>query len=396
MNRAARWSRVVVVLLFLGLPRVVVAQPLFSPTQDPLAGSRVFGSKGCVKCHSVNGVGGKVGPDLAKIPRPRSFYDLAAAMWNHLPRMVERMRQLGIVRPRLDSQETADLVGFLFTLNYFDSPGNIEVGRRLFVEKKCVVCHQVDGIGGVVGPNLDFLRQFGSPIVIAAELWNHGPAMAEAMRARGIERPTFKDAELRDLIAYLKSASRGQTEEPLHVLPGRADEGRRLFVEKRCIECHSVRGQGGKVGPDLSEREIHKSLTQFAAAMWNKAPAMMEAMKARGIAIPRLDAREMADLVAYLYAVRYFAEPGSVQNGAKVATAKGCLTCHALRGERGKTASDLARVKGLDSPAAVISALWNHSLITEDKARPKVVWPQFSPGEMADLVMWLQSIEQKR
>ena len=396
MSRVVRWSAFVVLLLLTGLPGVTFAQPLFTAAQDPLAGSRVFGAKGCVKCHSVNGVGGKVGPDLGRIPRPRSFYDLSAAMWNHLPRMVERMRQLGIVRPRLDSQETADLIAFLYTLNYFDPPGNVEAGRKLFLQKKCVVCHQVDGMGGVVGPNLDFLRQFGSPILIAAELWNHGPAMAEAMRARGIERPTFKDSELRDLIGYLKSASRVQTEEPLYVLPGRADEGRRLFVEKRCIECHSVRGQGGKVGPDLAERELHRSLTQFAAAMWNKAPAMMREMKARGITVPRLDAREMADLVAYLYAVRYFAEPGSVQNGAKVATARGCLTCHALHGERGKVASDLTRSKGLDSPAAAISALWNHSLLTEDKAQPKVAWAQFSPEEMASLVAWLQSIGQRR
>jgi len=51
-----------------------------SPGQDPVAGSRVFDAKGCVKCHALNGSGGKVGPDLARTSRPHSFYDLAAAM----------------------------------------------------------------------------------------------------------------------------------------------------------------------------------------------------------------------------------------------------------------------------------------------------------------------------
>src|SRR5262249_58898228 len=59
---------------------VAWAQPASSPSQDPLAGSRVFGAKGCVKCHSVNGVGGKIGPDLANSTRPQSFFDLATAM----------------------------------------------------------------------------------------------------------------------------------------------------------------------------------------------------------------------------------------------------------------------------------------------------------------------------
>jgi mono/diheme cytochrome c family protein len=395
MNLTARWT--VIALLLAGAAGSAGAQPLFSPTQDPLAGSRVFGTKGCAKCHSVNGFGGKVGPDLGRIPRPRSFYNLAAAMWNHLPKMAERMRQLGIARPSLNPQETGDLIAFLYTLNYFDPPGNVEAGRRLFAEKKCIVCHQVNGVGGVVGPNLDFLKQFGSPILIAAELWNHGPAMAEAMRAKKIERPTFKDAELRDLIAYLKSTSRTQAEEPLYVLPGRADEGRRLFVEKRCIQCHAVRGEGGRVGPDLAERGLHRSLTQFAAAMWNKAPAMLKEMQARGISVPRLQAWEMADLVAYLYFIQYFPEPGDPKKGRELVASKGCLGCHSLQGAGAKVANDLARVKGLDSPATVISALWNHSFIMEYEAgRRKGVWFEVSPEEMANLVAFLQTLGRGR
>jgi mono/diheme cytochrome c family protein len=372
------------------------AQPVFSPSQDPLAGSRVFGAKGCVKCHSINGVGGKVGPDLARNIKPRSFYDVATAMWNHLPRMADRMKQLGITRPELTAQEAGDVVGFLYTLNYFDSPGNQAAGRRFFTEKKCIVCHQVGGTGGVVGPNLDSLKQFASPIYVASAMWNHGPAMAEAMKARGIERPTFTAPELRDLIAFLAPATAGPPEGPLYVLPGRPELGRDLFVEKKCIQCHSVGGAGGKVGPDLVALSVRRSPIEFAASIWNKAPAMMTAMSARGIAVPQLRPEEMADLVAYLYSVRYFASGGSVPKGWVVATNKGCLNCHGVSGERGKPASDLTKAKALDSSAAVLAALWNHTLVTPVVAGKKLDWPILNAGEMADLVTLLESLSQSR
>jgi mono/diheme cytochrome c family protein len=368
-------------------------QPAMSPSQDPLAGSRVFGSKGCVTCHSVNGLGGKVAPDLARTMKPRSFVDLATAMWNHLPQMADRMKQLGIARPQLDSKETGDLVGFLYTLNFFDAPGSVNAGKRLFSEKHCIVCHTVRGTGGVVGPNLDHLGQFRSPIFVASAMWNHGPQMAEKMKERRIERPTFTAKELRDLIAYLAPATGGPEEGPLYVLPGRAESGRQLFAEKRCIECHAVGGVGGRVGPDLVERGIRQSPTEFAATIWNKAPAMAAAMQPRGINVPQLSPEQMADIVAYLYSVRYF-KGGNVQQGYVVASQKGCLNCHGLRGERGKPSSDLATAKGLDSPAAVLAALWNHTLVTPTAAGKKMDWPVFASQEMADLMAMLQSVNQ--
>ncbi|MBI2528398.1 MAG: c-type cytochrome [Candidatus Rokubacteria bacterium] len=391
MLRGAKWTAVAaLVLLPVG---AVWAQPVFSPSQDPLAGSRVFASKGCSKCHSIHGLGGKVGPDLGRIQRPRSFYDLATAMWNHLPKMADRMQRMGIARPTLDGREAADLIAFLYTLNYFDAAGSLETGRKLFTEKKCIICHTVGGTGGVVGPNLDFLSQLASPMFVAAALWNHGPQMAETMKARGIDRPAFTGAELRDLLAFVVPASAGPREGPLYVLPGRADVGRQLFSEKRCIECHALGGAGGKGGPDLLELGVRRSPLEFAAAIWNKVPAMTRLMQVRGVPIPQLRAEEMADIVAYLYAVRYFAEPGSISRGWALAVQKGCLFCHGVYGERGKPASDLTRAKQVETPAGVVASLWNHAVVTAaepgGKKRP---WPEFRPQEMADLGALLQAL----
>ncbi len=397
MRGVSRSCLIVGALVIVGLSLTAASSAQVpAPAQDPLAGSRVFGVKGCVKCHAVNGMGGRVGPDLARIARPRSFYDLATAMWNHLPRMADRMQQMGIERPHLDVQEAADLIGFLYTLNYFDLPGTAAVGRRLFTEKRCVVCHQVDGVGGVVGPTLDHLRPFRSPIYVAAAMWNHGPQMAEAMAARGIQRPAFTGAELRDLIAFLAPGTGGSPEGPIYVLPGRADNGRRLFAEKRCAECHSVSGEGGRIGPDLGERAVRRSPIDFAAEMWNKAPRMLAEMRPRGITAPQLRPEEMADLIGYLQSVRYFASPGNVQRGFAVATSKGCLACHGVGGERGKSASDLSKVR-LTNPAAVVAALWNHAVVTAPApGGGKLAWPEFRPEEMVDLAAMLGSMGRSR
>ena len=381
--------------LVLLLAATVTAQPSAGPPQDPLAGARVFGAKGCARCHAVNGVGGAVGPDLAHVSRPRSFYDLAAALWNHAPRMAERMRQLGIARPRLDGRESGDLVAFLFTANYFDPRGNAAAGKRLFRDKRCVVCHQVGGSGGVIGPNLDALKQQSTPIYLATAMWNHGPQMAEVMKGQRLARPALTGAELRDLMAYVGATGPAVGEEPLYALPGSPEAGRRLFEEKRCLGCHGVAGHGGGTAPDLADR-VRGGTTDLAAAMWNKAPSMMAAMKTAGINVPALHPGEMADIVAYLYSVRYLARAGDARQGLAVAKAKGCFGCHGTSGERGKAATDLGDARSVDTVGGALAALWNHSFLGEPRGAGHRGWGPMTGDEMADLMAFLQSSRRSR
>ncbi len=377
--------------------KVALAQPLFSPTQDPLVGSRVFGDKGCSKCHAIFGVGGKLGPDLARISRSRSFYDLAAAMWNHLPKMTEQMRKAGIARPQLSPSEAGDLIAFLYTANYFEPAADPKAGRQVFTQKRCITCHQVGGTGGVIGPSLDSLGQYNSPIFFAAAMWNHGPSMTEAMRAKGIERPSFNQTEFRNLLAFIKSASPAGGKEPLYILPGRPDQGQKLFEQKGCIDCHSVKGRGGQAGGELAQRANRLSMVQFALNMWNKAPAMVKEMSRRKIALPQLQASEMADIIAYLYSVQYFAKPGDARRGQQLIASKGCLNCHSVAGKGGKVGPDFARAKELDQPVTIVAAMWNHASAMAEKMENKsLAWPFFTEQEMGDLVTYLQSLEGAR
>jgi mono/diheme cytochrome c family protein len=383
-----------VALVLLAAPGVSVGQPLFSPGHDPVAGEKLFTAKGCARCHAVNGVGGAVGPDLGRTARPRTFFDLAGALWNHTPKMAARMRAMGIARPALDARETGDLVAYLYTLNYFDRKGDPGAGRRLFADKRCATCHALGGAGGGVGPDLTTLAGYGSPIGIAAAMWNHGPKMTAAMKERGIARPAFKGSELVDLIAFLKSAAPKPARVEVYVLPGNAANGRLLFADKRCVVCHPIVTRGDQEGPDLVEGQAQRSLTDFAAAMWNKAPRMLQAMESRQVTPPTLRPDEMSDIVAYLYSVRYFRQAGEPRRGVILAVNKGCFDCHGLYGERGKPASDLTLAKDLGTPAGVLAALWNHTFVDDPRqARDRRPWPTFRADEMADLMAYLRTVK---
>jgi mono/diheme cytochrome c family protein len=350
-----------------------------------MAGSWVFGAKGCSTCHAINGLGGNVGPDLGRVGQLRSFYDLASGFWNHYPSMVAQMRAQGIEPPHMSPREIGDLIAFLTSINYFDDPGDEDKGKQFFTEKECVRCHQVGGVGGVVGPSLDYLGQMGSFIQVATAMWNHGPAMAEAMQTLKIRRPSFTASELTDLIAYLRQASPGPPQGPMYVLPGRAELGRKWFVEKGCLECHSIRGQGGGRAPDLAGRARPPSLSEFSSMIWNKAPAMLRMMRTQGTDVPQLEVSQMADIVAYLYSIRYFQRLGNPSSGRRLVQNRGCLGCHALDGQGVKDGGDLAKIRGLDSPTAVISAMWNHGRVMTTEAQGRVIWPSLLPEEMADI-----------
>jgi cytochrome c len=117
---------------------------------------------------------------------------------------------------------------------------------------------------------------------------------------------------------------------------------------------------------------------------------MLNAMKLRKFTVPQLNAEEMADIVAYLRSFQYFGEPGNPDLGRRLLWEKQCLNCHSLDGG-GKGAPDLALVKGLGSPAAVIAALWSHGdLMAEPAPERSLSWPQLKSEEVAHLMVFFE------
>src|SRR5450759_2724249 len=68
------------------------------------------------------------------------------------------------------------------------------------------------------------------------------------------------------------------------IIPGDARRGEQLFHSEQCIQCHSLKGKGGTLAPDLSRR-VGRDYTPsvMASLMWNHAPDMWTAMKQQGV-----------------------------------------------------------------------------------------------------------------
>ncbi len=116
---------VLLVCVLILAPQLVMAQPQAASaatTQKPLAipvidtvkGRDLFVSRGCVLCHSVNGVGGLAAPPLdAQDSAEIDLMTFVARMWRGAPAMIELQNlELGYFVD-LTAQEIADLGGFV-------------------------------------------------------------------------------------------------------------------------------------------------------------------------------------------------------------------------------------------------------------------------------------------
>ena len=80
---------------------------------DAEAGRAVFGAKSCAQCHAIDGIGGKIGPELARTKHPHPPIELVGMMWNHSPEMTALMQAMKITRPEFVENEMADLMAYL-------------------------------------------------------------------------------------------------------------------------------------------------------------------------------------------------------------------------------------------------------------------------------------------
>jgi cytochrome c2 len=357
---------------------------------NPLEGSRLFIQKGCLRCHAVQKVGGVTGPDLGRGVLNRPLLEIAGVMWNHLPGMEHVFQEERVTRPTFEPSEMASIIVFLYYLSSLDPPGDAAVGSRLFRQKGCQTCHALGGRGGSVGPPLDRYSQYASPLFLTTDLWKKGKAMAATMRAMGVPRPTFEGNDIPDLLAYIRDVGGGI--ERVYAPPGSPQRGEALYRKKRCVECHSIRGHGAKVGPDLGIT-VKGSLMRIAGSLWNHGPEMWAAMAKRGIEVPSLDTKDMSDLVSYLYFFQFIDPPADVKSGRAVYTEKQCGTCHGTPGIVEAVAPDLSKVEELGTPIDVITQMWNHASSMEEMMQEQdVAWPVLKGGEMADLIAYLFSV----
>jgi cytochrome c len=310
------------------------------------------------------------------------FFELAGALWSHSPKMIAVMKEKNIPRPVLTAEETERLIAYIYFLGFFEELGDEARGEKTFSEKGCGRCHS---LGGGRKTPLDRYGRYVSPVFIAAELWNHSSSISQAMMAG-----SFAPGEMSDLLAFIRSEALNPGGDTVYVLPGNSPEGENVFREKKCFVCHGENGVG------LRKASLRKGLTEIVGSMWNHSSRMWTEMKGRGLEVPRFAAREMADLMSFLYFLQFYGEEGNPAKGKTVFSEKGCAVCHGPEAVEKKKGPDLKTVSVFSIPE-LISAMWNHvpemeKMVTE----LNLIWPRFEKDEMKDLIYYLRSFDRPR
>ncbi len=384
-----------ITVIHLFLCSIAFAQIL---PEDPAIGGRLLASKGCLKCHSLKGEGGRIGPDLGEIDLGDTQLDLAAKIWNHTPSMIAGMEKAGIDKPTLTGQEFTEITAYLYFLRFFDEPGDPAAGEYIFDQKGCLSCHPVSGKGREGELGLEEFPRNISPVFFSQAIWNHGIEMMARMVRFGKRWPDFADKEMMDLLEFIRTHAKG-AEEPAFFKPGSPKEGKRVFDTSGCNKCHSIRGEGAEGGIDLGKRAktFYTSLTQIASSMWNKAPEMILLRIAQTqCGLPKFTAKEMSDLLAYLYFLHFIDEPGNIAKGEKLFSEMRCSQCHGLEGKRGKLMHiDLSKYRDA-AQTEIVASIWNHSIEMRKAVRAQAIpWPQLKEGEMADLLEFIRNPQKK-
>jgi mono/diheme cytochrome c family protein len=228
-------------------------------------GRRLFEAQGCRGCHKLNGVGGSIGPDLT-----------AEGASNRSPEWLERH----FLVPNAVSAGSA-MPNFHFTkeqaraLTYYSlSLTNVEMGsyyssvrlipspqygRQLYVEKNCIACHNIGGVGAKTAPDLLGVTKRHSIEWLDEQLVN--PELVYP----GSSMPEYDldSNALKALVAYLESAT---AEDARLILAGKTralapadvaiEAGKRNFARFGCVGCHGTELQGGVANPNAQGGEV--------------------------------------------------------------------------------------------------------------------------------------------
>jgi cytochrome c2 len=374
------WSRMVrffgIVNILLVSTAAAAVLPVIPGDSD--RGAKLFEDEQCIKCHAVNGRGGKIGLDLARTaPHNFSPAHLASAMWNHAPTMWAAIQSAGIQQPKLTPEGAADLFAYFYSQRFFDATGDAKRGKAAFTAKRCEVCHGITNSRAEGATPVAKWESLADPVLLVRQMWNHSYGMRAAFKRRGLEWQSLTSGQLNDILAYLRSLPETR-HLPTHFSNTSERGGDQVFESKGCVKCH--------VGELALENRLHNmTLTDIAVDMWNHAPRMMQTP-------PSLSPDEMRQLLSYLWMRQFVYPGGSIADGKKTFTERRCAECH-LAGTNG--APQLPGQARKYSEVAIIAALWRHGpqMLFRMK-QAGIGWPRFGkPEEMANLIAYLNSVQ---
>jgi putative heme-binding domain-containing protein len=152
--------------------------------------------------------------------------------------------------------------------------GAVEAGHSRF-QQLCTGCHGRSGEGGQgegQGPNL--VNSWEVRRASDAELMSW---IREGVKGTAMPAFALPADQIRQLAAFVRSLNAPANTVPV---PGDAAKGEALFYGKaECGTCHTIRGRGGYLGPDLSNVGAAHRLSELRDAILNPAALSPEGFR---------------------------------------------------------------------------------------------------------------------
>ncbi len=185
---------------------IAVAAQQSDTTRNPLgadpaavaAGQRLY-DQGCAGCHAAAGQGSDRAPALTgRFAHGSEDGDLFHSIREGVPGTAMTPHR------ELNDQQTWQLVSYIRSLAGTTRPapagvsssgaassGDVTAGAGVFARAQCATCHEIDGAGGIVGPDLSTAARYGAD-ALRNKILDPDQAIAAAAPAAGPPRPAAR------------------------------------------------------------------------------------------------------------------------------------------------------------------------------------------------------------
>ena len=296
-----------------------------------------------------------------------------------------------------------------------DNPAAPELarGNQLFETVGCRGCHKLGGVGGNLGPELDKVGARRSP----DWLKQHFVDPSAVTPNSGMPPQKFAAPDLDAIVLFMLSQTGANLPgfyASMKVIPS-ASEGRRLFQLKGCIACHTVGGQGGKIGPALDDVGLRRT-PEWMMQHFRDPQSVTPGSVMPRFGFTEAEARALTDFLVHLrdqqVALSIPALMAPVDRGREVFRKYGCAGCHGPEGKGGvpnpnaKTAQQVPPINYVadsytkpELKKVIVTGRRQIDALDPKRAAPPLYMPAWGStikdAEVDDLVAYLFSLKPK-
>jgi nitric oxide reductase subunit C len=216
---------VLILLTFNSVAKLTSGSPKITP--EVTRGKQAWQDNNCINCHTILGNGAYFAPDLTKVAKRRDRDWLKSFLSNP----VKIWPGTSMQNVKISPQEATDLADFLIWVNGMDTNGwppkplkatssnsnsqkednsgtpntnhgegdLIARGEAVYEAQGCSTCHQVNGIGGKIGPMLNSIGKTRDKVWL-----NNFLSDPQAVKpGAAMLRPKLSQDDLKALVEYL-------------------------------------------------------------------------------------------------------------------------------------------------------------------------------------------------